>query len=69
MMSSKPAMRRSRVVLPQPDGPSSVKNSLSLIVSEAPASAVTEPNRLTALRTSIAIVPSVKTPLPVRGGR
>ena len=30
--ASKPAISRSNVVLPQPDGPSSVKNSLSPIV-------------------------------------
>jgi len=38
---SKPAIRRNKVVFPQPEGPSNVKNSLSLIVSEMFSSAVT----------------------------
>src|SRR5579885_216758 len=36
-------MRRSRVVLPQPEGPSSVKNSLAFIATETPSSARTAP--------------------------
>lgn len=41
---SKPAMMRSSVVLPQPDGPSRAKNSPCPISSETPSSAVTSPN-------------------------
>ena len=40
---SKPAIKRSSVVLPQPDGPSSVKNSLLLIVKETSSRAVRMP--------------------------
>ena len=43
---SSPAMMRSSVDLPQPDGPSRAKNSPVSIRSETPASAVTAPNRL-----------------------
>src|SRR6185436_15643790 len=46
--SVKPAIMRSSVVLPQPEGPSSVKNSLSSISSEMLRTAVTDPkDRLT----------------------
>ena len=40
---SKPAIMRSSVVLPQPDGPSSEKNSPSRMVSEASSSALNAP--------------------------
>ena len=40
---SKPAIIRSSVVLPQPDGPSSEKNSPSRMVSEASSSALNAP--------------------------
>jgi hypothetical protein len=36
---SKPAMQRRSVVLPQPEGPSSVKNSLSAMSSDTRSSA------------------------------
>ena len=42
---SNPAMTRSRVVLPQPDGPSSAKNSFSAIASDRLSTAVTPPKR------------------------
>src|SRR5262249_5884940 len=42
---SKPAMRRSVVVLPQPDGPSKVTNSPWAMASEASSTAVTAPSR------------------------
>src|SRR5690349_12638245 len=46
--SQKPAIIRSSVVLPQPEGPSSVKNSPSRISSETSRTAGTEPkDRLT----------------------
>ena len=40
---SKPAIERSSVVLPQPDGPSSAKNSLSAMSSEMPCRATVSP--------------------------
>ena len=43
---SKPASTLSSVVLPQPDGPSSAKNSFSRISSETPSTALTAPKRL-----------------------
>src|SRR3989338_7038784 len=43
---SKPASILSKVVLPQPDGPSSAKNSPSLTVSETLSTAASLPNRL-----------------------
>src|SRR5262249_13568175 len=43
----KPATRRRRVVLPQPDGPSRVNSSPSATVRSARSTAVTAPNRFT----------------------
>ena len=43
---SKPASIRSRVVLPQPDGPSRAKNSPSVTVSETLSTAASLPKRL-----------------------
>src|SRR5579885_3549347 len=40
---SKPAMTRSVVVLPEPDGPSSVKNSPAATSTSTPATATTSP--------------------------
>src|SRR5439155_14240520 len=40
---SKPAIRRSVVVLPEPDGPSSVKNSPAPIARSTPSTAATSP--------------------------
>src|SRR6185503_8416940 len=46
--SLKPAIMRSSVVLPQPDGPSRVKNSPSSMASETSRTAATDPkDRLT----------------------
>src|SRR4051794_18803793 len=42
---SKPASMRSSVVLPQPDGPSSAKNSPARMSSESLSTAVKPPNR------------------------
>src|SRR5437763_11720426 len=42
--SAKPAIVRSSVVLPQPEGPSKVKNSPSLISSDTSSTARTVPN-------------------------
>src|SRR3546814_17541247 len=48
---SNPASMRSSVVLPQPDGPSSAKNSPSTISKQASSTAVTcSPNRLVTLQ-------------------
>jgi hypothetical protein len=41
--SSKPAITRSVVVLPEPDGPSIVKNSPGMISSESRSTATTSP--------------------------
>jgi hypothetical protein len=41
--SSKPAISRSVVVLPEPDGPSSVKNSPRAMSTLTPSTAATEP--------------------------
>src|SRR2546423_9678729 len=43
---SKPAIRRSVVVLPEPDGPSSVKNSPAATSRSTSSTATTEPNDL-----------------------
>jgi hypothetical protein len=43
---SKPASIRNKVVLPHPDGPSSAKNSRSLIASDTLSTAVTPPSAL-----------------------
>src|SRR5260370_4437174 len=43
---SKPASRRNSVVLPQPEGPSSAKNSPGKISSDRPATALTPEKRL-----------------------
>src|SRR5581483_4395094 len=52
---SKPAIIRSVVVLPQPDGPSIVKNSPSWISRSTPATAACLPNCLLTLSTVIAV--------------
>ena len=57
---SKPAITRSSVVLPQPDGPSSAKNSPSLISSETPSTAVTRAERL--------VTPSIASSVRGRSG-
>ncbi len=51
---SKPAMSRISVVLPQPEGPSSEKNSPRPISSEIPATALTPPKLLPRSRMEIA---------------
>src|SRR6516225_3446024 len=43
---SRPASRRSSVVLPQPEGPSSAKNSPAKISSDSSSTALTPPKRL-----------------------
>ena len=52
--SSKPAIIRSVVVFPQPDGPSIVKNSPSRIVNDTSSTAQKAPN--------IFVTPSMKMP-------
>ena len=56
---SKPAIRRSVVVLPQPDGPSSEKNSPRAICSVMSSTAVKSPKRLVTPPSSTA-----QSPLP-----
>src|SRR5439155_767468 len=51
----KPAIMRSSVVLPQPDGPSSVNSSPSPISSVTRSTAVAAPNRLVTSRSAILI--------------
>src|SRR3546814_14375118 len=48
--SSKPAIMRSSVVLPQPEGPSSTKNSPALMSRLTSSTAVTRPKRFETLR-------------------
>ena len=50
---SKPASMRRSVVLPQPDGPRSEKNSPAAMVSETSSRAVNEPKRRVTRRTSM----------------
>src|SRR5258708_28756288 len=52
--SSRPALTRNSVDLPQPDGPSSTTNSPSRAVSERRSTAVFEPKRL--------VMPSIVNP-------
>src|SRR6266581_3718728 len=49
---SRPAIIRSRVVLPHPDGPSSTKNSPARMDRSTPSTAWKSPNRLLRLRSS-----------------
>ena len=58
LASSKPAIIRSVVVLPQPLGPSMVKNSPSPISRSSASTAVRSPNRLLTSRSSTAGAPS-----------
>ena len=59
--NSNPAISRRRVVLPQPDGPRSVKNSFSRMSTETLSSAANwaspDPKSLLTPRTSIAVLP------------
>ncbi len=50
--ASKPAIMRSSVVLPQPEGPSRVKNSPGSIASVTSSIAVSAPKRRVTLRIS-----------------
>src|SRR5512137_2703162 len=56
---SKPAISRRQVVLPDPDGPSSAKNSPGAIDSDTESSATTGPKARRVARSSIAGVMSV----------
>src|ERR1700751_5373228 len=53
---SKPAISRSVVVLPHPDGPSSEKNSPASIETSIPSTAATSPNRFRSWTSSTAPV-------------
>src|SRR5829696_6616967 len=63
--SSKPAMSRSIVVLPEPDGPRSEKNSPRRTSSSTPSTAATSPNRFT---TPMARTSKSATPASVEAG-
>src|SRR3954452_23841045 len=52
--SSKPAIRRRQVVLPEPEGPSMAKNSPSATAKLTPSTARTSPKRRTTLSNSTA---------------
>jgi len=54
--SSRPAIMRSVVVLPQPEGPSSMKNSPSSILKDEDCTAVKSPNSLRRLRITISAI-------------
>src|SRR5436305_11424640 len=71
LRSAKPAIVRNSVVLPQPDGPSSVKNSPSAISSETSSTARTVPNERDTWSIEIAVkMPPEQTTHPHnRGGR
>src|SRR5216684_8305544 len=71
--TSKPATIRSRVVLPQPLGPSRTRNSPSVVARSTPSTAVESPNRFTIFRVStiatsnqLAIMPLGPDPLTLR---
>ena len=57
VMFSSPAIMRSSVDLPQPDGPTSTTNSLSAMSTLTPCSTSTEPNALRTLRMSTVAIP------------
>ena len=61
--SSKPAIMRSVVVFPQPEGPSIVKNSPSRIVNETSSTAQKSPNILV---TASMTMPSARSSFPIR---
>jgi|KBSSwiStaDraftv2_1062776.scaffolds.fasta_scaffold16273_2 hypothetical protein len=61
VMFSSPASIRSRVDLPQPDGPTSTTNSLSAMLTLTPCSTSTGPNALRTLRISTA---AIHVPIP-----
>src|SRR5438477_867422 len=57
--TSSPATTRSVVVLPQPDGPSSVRNSPGSRVRETSSTATVAPNRF--------VIPAIRTRVPPAG--
>src|ERR1043166_8735647 len=57
--SQKPATMRSNVVLPQPDGPSRVKNSPSRMASDTPSTARTSPKLRATPSMVMAVTPTV----------
>src|SRR4051794_9325336 len=65
---SKPAIRRNNVVLPQPDGPRSAKNSPGSTASDISSTAVVAPKRLVAPVISRSGIEGLQAPLP-RCGR
>ena len=63
---SRPAIARSSVVLPQPDGPRKQTNSPLVTSSETSLSATNAPKRLTRLRMRRNGAPAATEPLPAR---
>ncbi len=61
---SKPAIMRSDVVLPQPDGPSSEKNSPALMSSVTASTAVTLPSNVLVTWSSLIAADVIQTPHP-----
>jgi hypothetical protein len=65
--SSRPAIIRSAVLFPHPDGPSSTRNSWSLISSVRSSTATTSPKRLVTPSNATRLIPC--TPPVVCGER
>src|SRR6266581_5721192 len=65
---SRPAMIRSSVVLPEPDGPSSASNSPSATFKSTPSSAVNAPNVLVRCLTSMLMRRSSFVQMPFENG-
>src|SRR6185312_4492214 len=65
---SKPAISRSVVVLPEPDGPSSVKNSPASISRSTPATATTSPYVLRTPRSRTSTAPGIVADRPLVSG-
>src|SRR5262249_33503120 len=64
---SNPAIIRSKVVLPQPEGPSSAKKAPRSILSETPATAVVAPKRFETPAISSSVIRRAPNP-PAQGG-
>ena len=77
--SSKPAIMRKDVVLPQPDGPSREKNSPAAMSSVTPSTATTRPSKVLVTFSSLMVAevirvtmltprPNAEEPLPIGKG-
>ena len=63
--SSSPATRRSRVDLPQPDGPTNTTNSLFLMSRSTPLITSTWPNDFFTCRIVMSAIVASRVPLPI----